>query len=110
MRWFGTLECPWLGNAFSGHLSKPKPKIFPLAPNMVVLLGDTISSKQSARAKIRIAMVFLKFGNPELLMINLGAETFTEPQKTGAALTRPKRAGVTGAKTTNTTTNRKSTD
>ena len=37
-------------------------------------------------------------------MINLGAEIFTKPQKTGAAFTRPKRAGVTGGKATNTTT------
>ena len=41
---------------------------------------------------------------------NLGAEIFTNPQKTGAALTRPRRAGATGAKATNTTTNGKSTD
>ena len=42
-------------------------------------------------------------------MINLGAEIFTNPQETGAALTRPRRAGVTGAKASNTATNRKST-
>ena len=40
-------------------------------------------------------------------MINLGADIFTKPQKTGTSLTR---AGVTGAKETNTTTNGKSTD
>ena len=43
-------------------------------------------------------------------MINLGADIFTNPQKTGTSLTRLKRAGVTGAKETNTTTNGKSTD
>ena len=43
-------------------------------------------------------------------MINLGAEIFTNLQKTGAAFTRPRRAGVTGEKATNTTTNGKSTD
>ena len=43
-------------------------------------------------------------------MTNLGAEIFTSPQKTGAALTRPKKAGVTGAKTTDSTTNGKSGD
>ena len=43
-------------------------------------------------------------------MINRGAEIFTYHQKTGAALTRPRRAGVTGAKATNITTNGKITD
>ena len=43
-------------------------------------------------------------------MINLGAEIFTNPKKTGAVFTRTRRAGVTGAKATNTTTNGKSTD
>ena len=35
---------------------------------------------------------------------------FTNPQKTGAALTKPRIAGVTGARATNTTTTGKSTD
>ena len=43
-------------------------------------------------------------------MINLGAEIFTNTQKTGVALTRHRIAGVTGAKVINTTTNRKSID
>ena len=43
-------------------------------------------------------------------MINLGAEIFTNHQKTGAAITRPRTAGVTGAKATNIITNEKSTD
>ena len=44
-------------------------------------------------------------------MINLEAEIFTNPQKTGTALTRPRRARVTGgAEAANTTTNGKSTD
>ena len=44
-------------------------------------------------------------------MINLGAEIFTKSQKSGVALTRPRRSGVnTGAKPTSTTTNEKSTD
>ena len=43
-------------------------------------------------------------------MINLEAEIFNNPQKTGAALTRPRRGGVTGPEPTNTTTNGKSTD
>ena len=43
-------------------------------------------------------------------MINLGAEIFTNPQKTGAAFTRPRRGGVTGEKASNTTTNGKITD
>ena len=42
-------------------------------------------------------------------MINPGTEIFTNPQKTGT-LTRPRRVRVTGAKASNTTTNRKSTD
>ena len=42
-------------------------------------------------------------------MINLGAQIFNNPQKTGATLTRPRRSGVDkGAKTTS--TNGKSTD
>ena len=40
----------------------------------------------------------------KLFMINLVAEMFTNPRGTGAALTRPKRPGVTGAETTNITT------
>ena len=43
-------------------------------------------------------------------MINLEAEIFSNPQKTGAPLTRHRRAGVTGANATNTTTNGKSAD
>ena len=43
-------------------------------------------------------------------MINLEAENFTNPQKTGAAHTRPRRARVIAAEATNTTTNRKSVD
>ena len=46
----------------------------------------------------------------KMFMINLGAEIFTNHQKTGAAITRPRTAGVTGAKATNITTNEKSTD
>ena len=40
-------------------------------------------------------------------MINVGVEIFTNPQKPGAALTRPRKVGVTGEKTTNTTANGK---
>ena len=43
-------------------------------------------------------------------MINIEEEIFTNPQKTGVALTSPRRAGVTGAKATNTKTNGKGTD
>ena len=34
-----------LGNAFSGYLGTPKPKIFPPTPNTVGPPGDTMSSK-----------------------------------------------------------------
>ena len=44
-------------------------------------------------------------------MIDLRAEIFINPQKTGAALTRSRRSGVnTWAKTTSTTINEKSAD
>ena len=44
-------------------------------------------------------------------MISLRPGIFTNPQKTGSALTRPRRAGVnTRTKTTSSTTNGKSTD
>ena len=46
----------------------------------------------------------------KLFRRDIGAEIFTNPQKTGAALTRPRRAGVAGARATNTITNGKSTD
>ena len=46
----------------------------------------------------------------KLFRIDIRAEIFTNPQKTGVALTRPRRVGVTEARATNTTTNGKSTD
>ena len=46
----------------------------------------------------------------KLFMIILRADIFTNPRKAGVALERPRRARVTGAKTTNIATNRKITD
>ena len=46
----------------------------------------------------------------KLFRIDIGAKIFTNPQKTGTALTRPRRARATGARANNTTTNRKITD